>query len=96
MVLKPGVVVAKCNFVDRKGVENFVNLVQNATEIRRQARYLWDAVVDLQDQVATLASLLEAFEPIPEDAVAWVYRPGMEPERVNLVDYAKEVLACAD
>ena len=49
-------------------------------------------VVDLQDQVATLASLLEAFEPIPEDAVAWVYRPGQEPERVNLVEYANEVL----
>lgn len=75
-----------------KNVEN----VQNATALRQQARYLWDAVVDLQDQVATLVSLLEAFEPIPEDAVAWVYRPGMEPERVNLVDYAREVLACAD
>lgn len=60
------------------------------------ARYLWDAVVDLQDQVAILVSLLEAFEPIPEDAVAWVYRPGMEPERVNLVEYAKEVVACAE
>ena len=73
-------------------MENFVDLMQNATEIRKQARYLWDAVVDLQDQVATLASLIEAFEPIPEDAVAWVYRPGMEPERVNLVDYAREVV----
>lgn len=73
-------------------MEKFVNLVQNATEIRKQARYLWDAVVDLQDQVATLASLLEAFEPIPEDAVAWVYRPGQEPERVNLVEYAREVV----
>lgn len=49
-------------------------------------------VIDLQDQVATLASLLEAFEPIPEDEVAWVYRPGQEPERVNLVEYASEVL----
>lgn len=48
--------------------------------------------IELQDAVATLASLVEAFEPIPDDAVAWVYRPGQEPERVNLVDYANEVL----
>lgn len=73
-------------------MENRVDKVQNATELRKQARVLWDMVVDLQDQVATLASLLEAFEPIPEDAVAWVYRPGQEPERVNLVEYARGVL----
>ena len=67
--------------------------VHNATAVRRELLALWDMVIDLQDQVATVCALMEAPEKIPPEATAYIYRPGQEPEKVNLVEYAKEVLA---
>jgi hypothetical protein len=92
--------VAKRNFFDRKKEENPVENVQimpkslqSATEIRRQALLLWDCVIDLQDEIATLLSLIENGRPAPNPAEkARIYRPGQPPEQVDLVDLAREVL----
>ena len=70
--------------------------VQNATAVRRELMALWDMVVDLQDQVSTVIALLETPEKIDPEATAYIYRPGQMPEKVNLVQYAKEVMAGAD
>lgn len=70
--------------------------VQNATQARRLALQLWDNIIDLQDDVATLLALIENRDPIPPDAKAWIYRAGQTPEQVNLVEYAKEVLRNAE
>lgn len=70
--------------------------VQNATQVRRLALQMWDAIIDLQDEVASLIALIENRDPIPPDTKAWVYRPGQQPEQVNLVSYAREVLQNAE
>lgn len=67
--------------------------VQNATAVRRELRALWDMVIDIQDQVATVLSLIETPEKIDPEATAYIYRPGQPPEKVNLVEYAREVMA---
>lgn len=67
--------------------------VQNATAVRRELRALWDMAIDLQDQIATILALIEAPEKIDPEATAYIYRPGQPPEKVNLVQYAREVMA---
>ena len=67
--------------------------VQNATAVRRELLALWDLVIDAQDQIATALALLEAPEKTDPAATAFIYRPGQAPEKVNLVQYAQEVMA---
>lgn len=67
--------------------------VHNATAVRREVRALWDMAIDLQDQVATVLALLEAPEKTDPEATAYIYRPGQAPEKVNLMQYAQEVMA---
>lgn len=76
-----------------ENVQTSLNPLQSATEIRKQALLLWDNVIDLQDEIATLLTLIENGRPAPNPAEkAWIYRPGQPPEQVNLVDYARGVL----
>lgn len=76
-----------------ENVQKSLNPLQSATEIRKQALLIWDNVIDLQDEISTLLSLIEHGAPAPNPAEkAWVYRPGQPPVQVNLADYAKEVL----
>lgn len=70
--------------------------VQNATQARRLALQLWDNIIDLQDDVATLLALIENRDPIPPGTKAWIYRAGQQPEQVDLVSYAREVLQNAE
>lgn len=66
--------------------------VQNATKVRLGLLALWDMVIDLQDEVASLVALMEHPEKQDPNEYAWIYRAGQTPERVNLVELAKEVL----
>ena len=65
--------------------------VKNPVTLKRALLTMWDAVIDLQDQVSEAISLLSEQMPPPEQAPAWVLRPGQEPEKVDLVQYAREV-----
>ena len=84
--------VAKRKKVDKEKEEKTVEKVQNATNLRQTLLTIWDAVIDLQDEVASALAMLENKMPIPAEQKAWVYRPGEEPVMVNIVDYAREVL----
>lgn len=67
--------------------------VQNATKIRAGLLAIWDLVIDLQDEIATLVALMEHPEKQDPNECAWIYRAGQKPERVNLVELAREVLS---
>lgn len=69
--------------------------VHNATAVRNEMRAMWDMAIDLQDQIATVIALLETPEKTDPNATAYIYRPGLAPEKVNLIQYAQEVMAGA-
>lgn len=75
-----------------KPLQTATIMPHNHTQVRRCLLELWDMVIDLQDHIATTLALYEHPDPGIQNGTAWVYRPGMEPEKVDLTAYAKEVL----
>ena len=74
--------------LDRKKEKKTVENVQNATEICKELRVMWDTVIDLQDQIATILALMEAPKKAAQNT-AYIYRPGEAPEPINLVEIAR-------
>lgn len=79
--------------VEVKSLQSATEVCRNQSQVRRALLEIWDTVIDLQDQIATAVALANHPDPALPEEIAWVVRPGMAPEKVNLVEYAKEVLS---
>lgn len=85
--------VKKMVEVEDKSLQSATEVCRNQSQVRRALLEIWDTVIDLQDQIATAVALANHPDPGLTAETAWVVRPGMAPEKVNLVEYAKEVLS---